>query len=134
MLKTFTADWMSHGVKVKGDAQLFFGQFIVLMADETVASVGGCSTDSSVKMIKEIEKRFAVNMLDRNTLAFVIRDKVELLPFSQLQYAMDNKFISGDTLYFNNLVQTKEELENNWIVPVRESWLAKKISLTKSVS
>jgi hypothetical protein len=51
-----------------------------------------------------------------------------LLPLSQLQYAVDNGFISGDTLYFNNLVQSKEELENKWIIPVKESWLANRIT------
>jgi hypothetical protein len=85
-------------------------------------------------MIKNIEQRFGVNMFDRTTLAFIVKDKVELLPLSQLQYATDNGFINADTLYFNNLVQTKTELESKWIVPVTESWLAKKISLSKPVS
>ena len=134
MLHEFTAQWKSHGTPVKGAAYLFFGQFIILLADETATGVSGCSTDSSVRLIKDIEQRFAVNMFDRMSLAFVVKDKVQLLPLSQLQYAVDNGFIAADTLYFNNLVQTKEELENKWIVPVKDSWVANKISLTKSVS
>ena len=125
LLKEFTAGWLSHGVPVKGAGYLFFGQFIVLMADERATGVSGCSMDSSVRLIKEIEQRFGVNMFDRQTLAFVVKDKVQLLPLSQLQYAIDNGFISSDTLYFNNLVQTKEELENNWMIPIKDSWLAK---------
>jgi hypothetical protein len=133
MLKEFAAGWQSHGTPVKGAGYLFFGQFIVLMADETATGVSGCSTDSSVRLIKEIEKRFSVNMFDRTTLAFVVKDKIQMLPMSQLQYASSNGFINGDTLYFNNLVQTKAELESKWIVPVKESWLANKISLPNSV-
>lgn len=128
ILKTFSVNWLSHGVKVKGAAHLFFGQFIILIADETATGVSGCSTDSSVRIMKQIENRFAVNMFDRNTLAFVVKDKIELLPLSQLQYALDKKFISTDTLYFNNLVLTKEELEYKWIIPVKESWLTKKVT------
>ena len=134
MLKEFTLQWKSHGMPVKGTAHLFFGQFIVLIADETATGVSGCSTDSSVRLIKDIEQGFGVNMFDRMTLAFVVKDEVQLLPLSQLQYALDNQFISGDTLYFNNLVQTKEELESKWIVPVKDSWLANKISFTNTVS
>ncbi|HEX7845540.1 MAG TPA: hypothetical protein VF476_07015 [Chitinophagaceae bacterium] len=133
MLKDFTSNWLSHGVPVKGAGYLFFGQFIILLADETATGVSGCSTDSSVRLIKDIEKRFSVNMFDRTTLAFVVKDKVQLLPMSQLQYAAENGFIDGDTLYFNNLVQTKEELETNWIIRVKESWLARKVSFTKIV-
>ena len=127
MLKDFIAKWNSHGTPVKGEAHLFFGQFIVLIADETATGVSGCSTDSSVRLIKDIENRFAVNMFDRMTLAFVIKDKIQLLPVAQLQYAVENSFIDSDTLYFNNLVQTKEELETKWIVPIKNSWLKSKI-------
>jgi hypothetical protein len=134
MIHKFIDSWQSHGAPVKGAGHLFFGQFIILMADETATSVGGCSTDSSVRLIKEIEQKMGVSMFDRTSLAFVIKDRIQLLPLSQLQYAFDNGFINGDTLYFNNLVYTKKELENNWIVTINNSWLKNKISLSKPVS
>ena len=129
----FATQWKSHGTPVKGSAYLFFGQFVVLIADETATGVSGCSTDSSVRLIKDIEQRFGVNMFDRTTLAFIVKEKVQLLPLSQLQYAVDNGFIGTDTLYFNNLVQTKEELENRWIIPVKDCWLTKKVSFSNPV-
>jgi hypothetical protein len=132
LLENFTTNWLSHGTPVKGAGYLFFGQFIILMADETASGVSGCSTDSSVRVIKDIEQRFGVNMFDRTTLAFIIKDKVQMLPLSQLNYAVDNGFISPDTLFFNNMVLTKEELENNWIVPVKDSWLGKRININQS--
>ena len=132
MLEQFVEQWRSHGTPVKGYGNLFFGQFIVLMADETASGVSGCSTDSSVRLIKEIESRFNVNMFDRQMLAYVIKDKVQLLPLSQLNYAVQNNFIGPDTLYFNNLAQTKSELENNWIIQVKDSWLAKRIPMAQT--
>lgn len=127
-LKSFTETWKSHGAPVKGAAFLFFGQFIVLLADETSVGVGGCSTDSSVRVIKEIEQEFNVNLFDRTQLAFFIKDKVQLLPLSQFNYALENGFLDLQTLYFNNTVGTKKELEENWIIPVAKSWLTKKVS------
>jgi hypothetical protein len=132
LLGQFNASWHSHGAKVKGHADLLFGQFILLIADETAAGVSGCSTDSSVRLIKEIEKAFNVNLFDRQLLAFVIKEKIQLLPMNQLQYAMDNQFINPESLYFNNLVQTKEELESKWIIPVKESWLASRVKSMQS--
>ncbi len=129
LMKEFTGQWKSHGTPVKGAGYLFFGQFIILMADEKATGVSGCSTDSSVRLIKDIEQRFTVNMFDRTTLAFIVKDKVELLPLSQLQYAAENGFVNADTLYFNNLVQTKEELETKWIVAIKDTWLATKIKV-----
>lgn len=130
-LEAFTSGWLSHGTPVKGKSWLFFGQFIILMADETASGVSGCSTDSSVRLIKTIEQQYGVNLFDRTTLAFVLKDKIELLPLSQLHYAAENGFISPETLYFNNLVQTKAELETNWIIPVKESWLGKRMEMWK---
>lgn len=132
MLEEFVESWQSHGTPVKGYANLFYGQFIILMADETATGVSGCSTDSSVRIIKTIEQRFNVKMFDRLNLAFLIKDKVQLLPLSQLQYAVDNSFITAGTIYFNNTVLTKRELLENWQIPIEKSWLAKKISLPAS--
>ena len=134
MLKNFVAGWKSHGDEVKGYANLFFGQFIVLMADETQSGVSGCSTDSSVHLIKDIEKKFNVDMFNRQNLAFIVKDKIQLLPLSQVNYAAENNFINGDTLYFNNTVLTKKELVEKWIVPVKTSWLVNKINLKKETS
>lgn len=130
MFNDFTTHWLSHGTPVKGYANLLFGQFIVIMADETATGVSGCSTDSSVRMIKEIEARFKVNMFDRQQLAFVVKDKVQLLPLSQLNYALENNFITPDTLYFNNLVVNKKELLENWLIPIRQSWLTNKLKVS----
>ncbi len=127
ILNEFIDNWKSHGAVVKGYANLFFGQFIVIMADETATTVGGCSTDSSVHVIKAIEQKFGVNMFDRQSLAFILKDKVQLLPLSQLNYALDNNFITENTLYFNNTVATKYELIEKWIVPVKESWLGARL-------
>jgi len=131
MLHAFAANWKSHGAPVKGFANLFFSQFIVLMADESATGVSGCSTDSSVHLIKSIEEKYKVQMFDRQNLAFVVKDKVQLLPLSQLEYAVENNFINTDTLYFNNTVLCKKEMIEKWIIPVKESWLSKRINFTK---
>ena len=129
MMTEFVDQWTSHGASVKGYANLLFGQFIVLMADESQATVGGCSTDSSVRLIKAIEQKFNVDMFNRQNLAFAIKGKVQLLPLSQLSYAVANNFIDSNTIYFNNVVLTKDELLSKWMIPVKDSWLSKKITI-----
>jgi hypothetical protein len=127
LLSKFSSEWRSHGEDVYAYCNLFFGRFVVLMADETHTTVGGCSTDSSVRLIKELGEKFNVDFFNRTSLAFLINDKIQIIPMAQLPYALENYFINPDTLYFNNLVSTKQQLENNWIVPVKDSWIASKI-------
>ena len=128
ILKAFVDDWNSHGIPVKGYANIFFGRFLVLMADETQTGVSGCSTDSSVHMIKALEKKFNCSFFDRQLLAFYKNEKVELIPMSQLNYAYTHQLISDETLFFDNSVATKKDLIQNWIRPVKESWLGKRLS------
>jgi hypothetical protein len=134
LLNEFTGSWNSHGHPVKGYANLFFGQFIILIADEKASMVSGCSTDSSVRLIKAIEDRFGVNLFDRQLLAFFIQERVQLLPLSQLESGINSGILKPETLYFNNTVLTKSALENNWIIPLKDSWLAKRVSFPQAVS
>ena len=134
LLENFVSQWQSHGAPVKGFANLFFGQFIIIIADETHTHVGGCSTDSSVKLIKQIEQDFKLDFFNRQTLAFIIKDKVQVLPMQQLNYALENEFINAETLYFNNTVTSKKDLENNWIIPIKKSWLANRYNLIQQTS
>ena len=125
MLQHFVSNWKSHGAPVKGFANLFFGRFIVLMADETATGVSGCSTDSSVHIIKTIEKKYNSELFNRQLLCFIIKDKIEQLPLSQIQYAITNNFIDENSLYFDNTITTKKQLETEWKTPAGHSWLKK---------
>ena len=128
-LHHFYAQWQAHGAPVKGWAKLLFRRFIVLMADETHVNVSGCSTDSSVRVIKSIERQYDVNLFDRLSITFLVKDQPEVLPMGQVQYAIDKGYINGDTLLFNNLVATKGEMLKNWLQPLNYSWLRTRVQL-----
>lgn len=130
-LYQFYAQWLSHGAPVNGWAKLIYRQFIVVIADETDVHVGGCSTDSMVRVIKSIEKQYNVNMFDRMMLTFLVKGKAEMLPLNQLQYAIDKGYITADTPMFNNVVATKKELLNNWLVPISSTWLVNRVSFSQ---
>lgn len=128
-LEHFYTQWLTHGTPVKGWAKLVFNQFIVVLADETASGVSGCSTDGMVRVIKSIERQYEVNMFDRLVITFLVKGKAEMLPLGQVQYAIDKGYIDGDTPLFNNTVGTKKELEERWLVPLKDSWLAQRVAL-----
>src|SRR6185437_15326745 len=113
-LKDFAANWKSHGTQIKGYGNLLFGQFIIFMADETASGVSGCSTDSSVRLIKNIEQDYEVELFDRLLLAFIVKERIQLLPLAQINKSIEDDIITKDTLYFNNTILTKEELMTHW--------------------
>jgi hypothetical protein len=129
-LLQFYVQWQTHGTPVKGWAKVIFRQFIIVMADETGSNVSGCSTDGMVRIIKSIERQYSVNMFDRLVLTFLVRDKAEMLPLNQVQYAIDKGYLNSDTPLFNNTVSTKKELLESWLVPLKNSWLAQRINFS----
>lgn len=129
LLKDFTANWKSHGADVMAFGTVLFAHFIILMADERQSGVSGCSTDTSVRLMKNIEQDFGLDLFNRQNLAFIVNEKIQMIPLSQFQNAIENDLISPDTLYFNNTVKTKKELQQNWIISVKNSWLAKRLAV-----
>jgi hypothetical protein len=123
LLDLFVQTWASHGTPVKGHAGIYYDQFIILMADETASGVSGCSTDSSVHLIKQIEQQTGIRFFDRLNLAFYIDQQVLLIPLTHLPEALGTGIITIDTLYFDNTIRTKEELEFKWPIPLKDSWL-----------
>ena len=124
LLQSFAQSWKSHGTPVKAFGGLFLDQFILLMADETASGVSGCSTDSSVHLIQQIEQQTGIPLFDRLNLAFYTDGQVRLIPIAQLPRNLESGDITPETPYFNNTVQTKQEWETRWLVPLKNSWLA----------
>ena len=134
ILENFSSEWHSHGTPVKGFGRILNSQFVVLIADESATGVSGCSTDSSVRLIKELEQNFNLKLFDWQSLAFLVRGEIVLVPLPRLQAAIDEGFIQFDTPFFCNTVKDLKDLKNDWLVPAGKSWLIKKVSFSKSVS
>jgi hypothetical protein len=41
---------------------------------------------------------------------------------SDFQRFVNERKVTSETIVFNNMVNTKEDFENNWEVPVSKSW------------
>jgi len=126
-LSEFKNQWAAHGIRLFSFVDLFFDRFIVMMADGSVVKICGGSTDDSTRFMKKLEKDYSVKLLDRQLLAFIINDKIEIVPMAAIGSKIESGEITGDTLYFNNTILTRQDLTDKWIVPVKDSWLAKRL-------
>jgi hypothetical protein len=122
----FTQQWLSHGSPVKGWGTLHASHFIILMADETATGVSGCSTDSSVHLVKKMEAETGNALFNRTELAFLIHDEIQIIPLAGLAAAITAGTITAETPYFNNLITTLSAMRENWMIPAKNSWMGKK--------
>jgi hypothetical protein len=118
----FINDWTAHGTKLKAAIAVFHNLFIVVFADEKQALASGCSIDKSVKFIQYLEKDLCISLLDRMQVAYLENEEIKLMHLNKFKEALQSNSISIGTKVFNNLINTKKDLESKWIVPINESW------------
>ncbi len=119
----FLESWATHGKPLKASFRLFHSQFLVIGVDEQVQAASGCSIDSSVSFVQALEKELEVSFMDRGKVAFVSEGKVFLEALPQLKTSIEAGRVTADTSTFNNLVSSKQELEEKWLMPAKETWL-----------
>lgn len=121
-LTDFTNQWKAHGHQLKAKALMPYNFFIVLVVDQNEASATGCSIDSSVRIIKEIENTYGVDLFNRFNMAYKIDNEVHVVSKEDFETLISIKKIGPQTIVFNNLVQTLVDFEQKWEVPIAESW------------
>ena len=126
----FVEQWAAHGQDLSASVAVLHNHFIVIALDEQHHAASGCSIDSSVGFIRALEEAFgkngpAINFFDRTRVAIQRDRSVVLVSLAEVKSHIADGQLSPDTLTFNNLVGTKAELENRWLIPIRDSWLAR---------
>jgi hypothetical protein len=118
----FINSWTRHGDNLKGSFTIKYNQFLVLAVDESFNNVSGCSIDSSVRFVQQLEEELQLDLMNKMNITFKDNETINLVKLSDFQQFAKDKKISLETIVFNNMVNTKEDFENNWEVPAKQSW------------
>ena len=118
----FINNWTRHGDDLKGSFIIKYNQFLVLLVDESFNNVSGCSIDASVRLIKEIEQKLNIDFMDKMNITFKDRNNINMVKLSQFQQFVKEGKITSETIVFNNMINTKQDFESKWEVPVFKSW------------
>lgn len=122
LVAAFLEKWTSHDLHLKASYEIRYNRFLVLMIDEKQATAGGCSIDKSVHFIQELEKVFNTSLMNRMLFAYKEGDRVKTVQRSTFEELYEKGIITDETLVFNNLVQSKIDLDTKWEVPLKHSW------------
>jgi hypothetical protein len=117
LITGFVAQWTAHKEQVTGAGAILYNRFVVLMADESMVGVSGCSIDSSVHFIKTVGQKYGINFFDRLQLAYLKGEDVHTATALQLKQLEADGVITPETVVFNNMVATKAEFDTKWQIP-----------------
>lgn len=121
-LEDYLNQWKVHGKSLLSAFELRYNRFIVIGASPDAHGVGGCSLDSLARFIQDLEVQYGVTLLDRMNVSYRQGEHIAYKNLADFKKMVKDKAVSAQTIVFNNLVNTKMEYEENWEVPLEESW------------
>ena len=118
----FMSQWNTHGTQLAAGYQICYERFIILAVNETHQYASGCSIDSSVKQLRALGNEFGTDFFNRLVIVYRNTNGLTQLPMADFEQQLKSGELSEETIVFNNLIQTKQELNENWETTVSNSW------------
>ena len=69
-LEKFIEEWSAHGAALEASFDIRYNRFIILAVNQDVQAASGCSIDSSVQFIQQLENKYQVDLLDKMNVTF----------------------------------------------------------------
>ncbi|MBC6366426.1 hypothetical protein [Algoriphagus sp. AK58] len=124
-LERFCEGWNTHGNGMPTSFDILNEQILVLAVDESGLGASGCSIDSSVKALRELESLLGVNLTDQGKIS--VRNSegdLKVFPALGLRSKVQTGELNQEQEVINPMIRIKADLQNLW-QPVRNSWLNK---------
>ena len=113
---------MVHSKDLLSSFEVRYNRFIVIGTLPDAHSVKDCSLDALAHFIQELEAQYNVTLLDRMNVSYRQGEHIVYKNLADFKKMVKEKAVSAQTIVFNNLVNTKIEYEENWEVPLEDSW------------
>lgn len=120
---SFLQQWQAHGKDLKSSVMLRHNRLLIIAVDEAFNQASGCSIDAKVHFLQDLQQKMHLNLFDRDHLLMWQDKTIQCIRIPALKNAVQTGQLSADTLVFNNMIKGKNELENNWLVPAKQTWL-----------
>ncbi|MCH6232732.1 hypothetical protein [Cognataquiflexum rubidum] len=125
-LSAFCELWNTHGALMPTSFEIRFDQVIILAVDESQLGASGCSIDSSVRVLRDIENELDIDLLNQGKVSFIKSEgDLEVNPILGIKSKVTEGILQAETIVLNPVVKNKADLENNWKIKAKESWLNK---------
>jgi hypothetical protein len=121
-IQAFVQSWKSDNEHFKASYRFLFDRFVIILADDPEGQLTNQDLDQVVGFILQLQSDYEVELLDRMNVCFKQGEYVQYKEVKEFKKLLKNKSVSEKTIVFDNLIQTKEELEHFWKVPITESW------------
>lgn len=126
-LQNFMKEWNAHGNSLTATFEIRAPYHFALIVDESETSASGCSIDSSVHMVKELEQKLEVSFFERQNIVYASDDHLQLLPLPEFIDKVKSGELSENVQIADILVSQYADWQDHFLKPVKESWLGPRV-------
>jgi len=121
-LQEFVKSWKSDDENFRASYQFLYNRFLIFIADTTTSPLSVAEIDQLVAFILELQTAYKIELLDKMNVCFKQGEHIQHKELKEFKKLLKNKSVNDKTIVFDNLIQTKYDLENLWEVPITHSW------------
>ena len=120
-LNAFIEAWKQDDENFKASVEVKYKRFIIFSVDEN-SDLSNTDVDAKVSFVLQLQQDYDIELLDRMNVCFKQGEYTQYKELKDFKKLIKNKAVTGKTIVFDNLIETKYEFENYWEVPITESW------------
>ena len=119
ILNYFISDWTAHQQTLRASFTFLHNHFLIIGVDENMAVASGCSLDKVFHVVRACGQKINTDFLNRLRIAEMTHHTITLH--------------TEPLMIFSNIIETKSEMKNNWLIPIEKSWLAPKLKSASKI-
>lgn len=134
-LDDFVAVWTSHEQDVQGSFETRDALFILVAADESEVPLSGCSKDSVVGVVRQLEQDLGVAILEAPPICFRHNGDIVVTGRPEFQQLAERGDVDADTIVFDETIETVGAVRSGrFELPAGDAWHGEAWDLRSAVS
>lgn len=116
----FVEQWSSKN-EIEVGFKIEYQRFIIIGINpgQTITTA---IIDELVSFIFKLQSEHETELLDKLNVCFKQGEFVQYKEVKEFKKLIKNKSVTKSTIVFNNLINTKSELESDWELPAEDTW------------
>lgn len=124
LMSSFTAQWQSHGTQLLAAFEIIHECVLIVAVDESVEPPSGCSIDKVFRLLNQTN----IDFFQRTLLWIPFCNSAKIITQEQAILQFKNAELNEESLVMNTLVETLDQARNQFYIPLKDSWIAQKIT------
>lgn len=119
----FTNNWATNN-NIQAGFTIKHQRFIIIAINNNKA-ITTSIIDELVSFIFKLQLEYEIELLDKLNVCFKQGEYVQYKDVKEFKKLIKNKSVNQNTIVFDNLINTKEQLESDWELPAEDTWYSR---------